>query len=278
MRSVGLGVMRPRQYAIPAPRVNACALPSAWASRARLLSPAASRNGRRRAILLESCREADGTSVANRAPRRRTHEPSAGHPARHPCPARHIGAREPVVTARPPPRRPRRRDPDGGGRRALARDGDGPRRRHAARRHDRLRHPHDHGHAEQWLRGHALPRLPDLRGPHAVGPDPLGHAGRPPARARGEVGAGQGGPDQVDLLAAPRRQVPRRLRLQRGRGGLEPRALLQPAVQAVRDAGRRHLAGAQSVAQGVAEDRRLHRRDLHRVARRAISPTSSPTR
>ena len=47
MRSVGLGVMRPRQYAIPAPRVNACALPSAWASRARLLCPAASRDWRR---------------------------------------------------------------------------------------------------------------------------------------------------------------------------------------------------------------------------------------
>ena len=73
-------------------------------------------------------------------------------------------------TARPPPRRPRRRDPDGGGRRALARDGRGP-GRHPAHRDDRVRHPDDHGQAEQRLRGHALPRLPGLRGARAVGPD-----------------------------------------------------------------------------------------------------------
>lgn len=56
MRSVGLGVIRPRQYAIPAARVNACALPNAWASQARLLCPAPSRDQRRRAILLDLSR------------------------------------------------------------------------------------------------------------------------------------------------------------------------------------------------------------------------------
>ena len=59
--------------------------------------------------------------------------------------------------------------------------------------------------------------------------------GRAPAGPGREVGAGQGRPDQVDLPPAPGRQVPRRLGLQRGRGRLEPRAVLQPAVQAVRD-------------------------------------------
>src|ERR1700730_17763813 len=75
-------------------------------------------------------------------------------------------------------------------------------RNHAAHRDDGLRYPASDWNAEQWLRGHALPRLSDLRGAGAVGSDKLSLARRLAAGPCGKMGAGQGRQEDLDLSPA----------------------------------------------------------------------------
>ena len=106
---------------------------------------------------------------------------------------------------------------------------------HAPDRHDRQRHPL-HGRPDrQRLRRVPVRRLPDLRAPDRVGSHPRRSPGPAGARARRVVGGAQGRADEVGVQAAPRRDVPRRQPIQRGRGGLlvrvdqeEGRAALRP--------------------------------------------------
>src|SRR6478735_4172740 len=86
----------------------------------------------------------------------------------------------------------------------------GARRAGVADRYDRLRHSDDHRDAEQRFRGHALPRLSDLRGIGFMGSEPFGSAGNIARGSRRALGAGSRRQKDLDLPLASWREVSRR--------------------------------------------------------------------
>ena len=131
----------------------------------------------------------------------------------------------------------------------------------AAHRHDGVGHPDHDRHAQQRLRGHALPGLPDLRGPDPVRPLEVGQLGDLAPGPGRELEAVARRQEDLDLHAAQRRKIPRRHRLQRRCGDLEPRAHLQQGQRAVRAPRHRHHARAGADPRLLQEDRRHHRVD-----------------
>ena len=134
---------------------------------------------------------------------------------------------------------------------------------HAAHRHDGVRHPDRDRHAEQWLRGHALPGLPIFEGLvlwdlHAA--DQL--AGLRPGLAEKWE---QAADDKKTWIFHLRSGV-------KFHDGTDFNAdaviwnldrYLQQGQRAVRAAERRHLARARADPGQLQEDRRLHGRDHH---------------
>ena len=130
-----------------------------------------------------------------------------------------------------------------------------------AHRHDAGRHPGHRRRARPGHRRHPLHGLYALRPVGGMGPL-LGHrTGEAGAGARHQMVPGSHGPDEMDLRAAPGREIPRRLGLQRRRGDLHPRAGAQRQVASLRSPRPQRADRLAVAACRLSQDRRLQGRD-----------------
>ena len=120
---------------------------------------------------------------------------------------------------------------------------------------------------------------PIFEGLTLLGPDPRGHAGRHPARASPRSGrrTRRTRPSGSSRCAAASSSTTAPTSTPTRSSGTSSASTTR-SPSSSRPQGGAISRARNSVAQGVAQDRRLHRRDHHEPPGRATSPTSSPTR
>ena len=147
-----------------------------------------------------------------------------------------------------------------------------------AHRHDPGRHPGDRRRARPGHRGHPLHGLHDVRPAGGLGPLLGERARQAGARPRHQVVPGPGRSDEMDLRAAPGREVPSRCAVHGRRRDLQPRPHAQRQVAFVRPAGPQRADRRRLAAGRLSQDRRLQgraadqgRRHDHAVAAQPLS-------
>ena len=153
------------------------------------------------------------------------------------------------------PRRPAfdRRD-------SLCRSGAGATTLDLAYRHDPGRHPGDGRRPRSGHRGHPLHGLHDVRPAGDVGPHVGDRARQAGAWPRHQVVPGPGRPLEVDIRAAPGREVPSRRAVHGRRRDLQPRPHAQRQVAGLRPAGTQRADRRRLAAGRLPQDRRLQGR------------------
>ena len=156
------------------------------------------------------------------------------------------------------------------------RNGPGPAALDPAHRHDAGRHPGDRRRARPGHRGHPLHGLHDVRPAGDVGPV-VGHRARQAgARPRHQVDPGPGRSDEMDLRAAPGREVPPWRAVHRRRRDLQPRPHAERQVACLRSPGPQRADRRRLADHGLPQDRRLQGRAADQRHRHADALAAQP--
>ena len=161
-------------------------------------------------------------------------------------------------------------------RHSLRRPGPGAATLDLAHRHDPGRHPGDRRRARPGHRGHPLHGLHDVRPAGDVGSHLGDRARQAGAGPRHQVVPGPGRPDEMDLRAAPGREVPSRRAVHGRRRDLQPRPHPQRQVAGLRPAGPQRADRRGLAAGRLSQDRRLQGRAADQGRRHGDALAAQP--